>query len=153
MIWIFLLATVLLFSAIFLVVYILRKKPVDEPLPTLAEQLRAFTICWDLYGVPASARAPMLRYVRSDQLNCFNGLGWLSSDGTCVAGVSWEDQNTCAVAWPAGTKKLSETSFAHELWHAATWTLGGLDPDHKGPGFAPGGQVEQANAALRAAGL
>jgi len=129
------------------------KKPADQPLPTLADQLLAFTIVWDLYGVPASVRAPMIRYVRSDQLNCADGQGWRQSDGRCVAGSSWQDQNTCAVAWPRGTKKLSETSFAHELWHAATWALGGLDPNHTGPGYAPGGAVEQANAKLREAGL
>ena len=152
MIYVLLLVAVLLFSGIFLLVHFL-KKPVDEPLPTLADQHRAFQIVWKVYGVPDDVIPPSIRYVRSDQLNCFAGLGWKTSDGRCVAGVSWEDQNACAVAWPVGTKKLSQTSFAHELWHAATWVLGGLDPDHTGPGFAPGGQVEQANKALREAGL
>jgi hypothetical protein len=135
------------------VVLVIRRKSKEYPIPTLAQQARCFAIVWDLYDVPDSARPPMIRWVCGDLLNCYGGRGWTVIGGTCVAGVSWQDQNTCAVAWPPGTKKLSDTAFAHELWHAATWVLGGIDPDHTGPGFAPGGQVEQANKALKERGL
>jgi len=65
--------------------------------------------------------------------------------------MSWQDFDASAIAWVRG--KLSDGALAHEMWHAYTWQTGELDPLHTGPGFATGGPVQQANDALRAAGL
>ena len=55
------------------------------------------------------------------------------------------------VAWHGG--KFSDTALAHELMHAVQAHEGIADPLHRMSVWQPGGAVELANEALRAAGL
>ncbi len=147
----------ILFGALGLVVHFLRKRShqlqvLEDISFRTANLARALEIVWvETYGMELHL-APYVRWVEASDLNCYGNRGWTSALG-CVAGLSWVEINTCAVAWPRGTNRFSDTSFAHELVHALRWHVGTPDANHIGGDFQPGGLVELANNALRAAGL
>ena len=68
-------------------------------------------------------------------------------------GVSQLHSNCCwsRVGWD-GELAMSETALAHEMGHCALWAEG-YGAGHRTDYYGPGGLVEQANEALRAAGL
>jgi hypothetical protein len=125
--------------------------PPDEPPPRKPRQEEAVAQVMTAYQA-AGLDGPSVRWREGADLDCGNGAGW--SEGECVAGVfDLHAPAEISVAWRAGDT-FSRTGMAHELWH---WLLfwRGQDPDHehRGPGFAPGGAVDQANHSLAAAGL
>lgn len=93
------------------------------------------------------------------QLDCPRGFltgdfYWSLDKHQCVAGVFWTDIYFIQVGYVLDIK-LSHTSLAHELLHAhilLNYDTNG-DPDHKNPGFLPGGLVDQINADLAVRGL
>lgn len=153
---IFVATAVVLFGAIFGVVsYLSRRSKVKAQVsegPDRVNVLMALNIIWEQTFKMDRKLLPRIDWVTGKRLNCHNGTGWFDANGQCVAGASWQDQYASAVAWVPG-ELLSDTALAHELTHVLTWHKGGLDPDHEGPLFSPGGLKDQAVEALRAAGL
>lgn len=121
--------------------------------PMIEGQPEADQLVWlDLYQMDDHT-VPSVEW-RRESLDCGGGLGWKEpAVGYCVLGVFWRSGWYAEVAIPPG-KRISDTSFAHELAHARSWVVNGSgDDDHSGPAFQPGGLVDQAVAALREAGL
>jgi hypothetical protein len=153
---IFALVSVSLFGSIALAVYFLRKRNQQAAEAARANTAyrdanlpRATHVVWvELWGLDLDW-TPRIDWVDGARLNCYEGRGW-KAQGMCVAGLSWRDTMTCAVAWPAGTTRFSDTAFAHELLHARSWHTGEVS-DHSSPAFMA--DVLAADAALRAAGL
>lgn len=124
---------------------------------TLAGQERATAIVWESrYGM--TAPPPHVAWRLQAALDChpdpFKNAGFTLDGIGCVGGAYWGLSRVAEVALPDG-RPISGTSFAHELWHAALHELGDAtgDPEHLGDGWRAGGEVELANADLRAAGL
>jgi len=103
------------------------------------------------YGLPRE-KLPRIMWVTGAKLNCHDGDGWLDANGQCVAGNSWRDSYTSAVAYRPGMK-LAESALPHELGHVLLWTQGKDDPNHESQIFAPGGLVDQGRNLLRTKAL
>jgi hypothetical protein len=128
-------------------------------------QRLAVRVVWnETYSMMAPA--PTLGWVNQASLNCnkedghYNGFKIYNGD--CVWGVTWTAAKEVWLAHPAP----EYTSFswngvlAHELLHYSLFlNTGDADVDHKDPGFGTlyghpaGGAIDQADAALVAAGL
>ena len=114
----------------------------------------ATQIVWQQQYVMGDALPPVVYWVVGDALNCADGQGWAPAPSKytlppCVAGLYYQDEKTAYVAWPNGTRYISDTSFAHELCHAFMWaTTGDGDENHVGPCYTLGGYVQIANEAL-----
>lgn len=101
---------------------------------------------------------PAVRWRSGSDLNCSWGgdryLGFHLEDGTCASGVDYCVGRQVEAAYPYANRPFSQTSYAHELNHQRMWDqYGTIDPMHSDPSWAPGGLVDQADAALAADGL
>jgi len=124
----------------------------DQDLPDKPGQPQALSVVLGSFGAPVDLSAPAVLWREGPALDCGNGAGWLA--GPCVGGLfDRRAPDEVQVAWHTGDT-FSRTSLAHELGH---WFLfaQGFDPDegHRGPAFAPGGLVDEANRALANAGF
>lgn len=94
-----------------------------------------------------------------------DGIGFLEY-GECKSGVSSDDGEVVIVRYPPqGTTIGTDVDWydpydiliailPHEFWHVESGQRGeGPDHDHRGHGFAPGGEVAQATALLVSIGL
>lgn len=148
--FIFLFVVMMVAVGIVLLVRHLLSKPTPAG-PPAADLAKAMKIVWnETYG--RTDTPPEVTWIESQFLNCGSGNGW-EYLGTCVAGLSWTDSGISQCAWPKPAILISVSSFAHELCHHYLARIGQPDPNHTGPGFAPGGIKDQANMALKAAGL
>lgn len=80
------------------------------------------------------------------------------SNGHCDAGLTFTDLDLCEVALyppePNFVFSGPASAFAHELLHMHLYyATGDGDAGHTRPEWQPGGLLDQANAALKAAGL
>lgn len=119
------------------------------------QQTLATDIVWrEQYGEESSP--PPLTFVTGKKLDCYSGGGFMfdmPEGRMCLGGVFAPKTYQIQVAHPRRFK-WSESSFAHELWHAHMWNLfRDADHYHTSTGYKPGGAVEKANQALRRAGL
>lgn len=124
--------------------------------PGLAE---ATAFVWQAYG--RRDTAPKVRVVEGAELSCTDPnsgkpgfvviLG--AEDGSprqdCREGFTMSPLEV-SVAWHG--EPWSRTSLAHEMMHARQARDGIIDPDHRRIEWGPGGEVDQANAALEAQG-
>lgn len=143
----------------------------SSPPITLEDEVSASRIVW--WGTYEMHRdRPPVVWVSPEHLTCspdllghLRGFDSPNPAHRCVAGVTFLPLGECYVAAPEGYP-ISRTSFAHELAHAAIWYWRldgdprgapgenpGADVTHDYAAFAPGGLLEQANAALKEAGL
>lgn len=131
--------------------------PTQAP-ETVAGERAAMSAILATYGAPAALGAPAVRW-HVDDLDC-EGTAWTppsfkTLEGYrpglgCVRGLfDQADPDEVQIALPGGSlSPAAVASLAHE---AAHWFLfastGDADTDHRGPYFAPGGQVDRAAAA------
>jgi len=108
--------------------------------PRAAEAIR---IVWSYYGMPMD-RCPQVYWVK--------GRTYTNPFGDERYGESFTYRNAVQVAHVPGTD-ISETALSHELWHKVLAARGMDTPNHEDMGFRPGGMVDGANEALKAAGL
>lgn len=119
------------------------------------DQAEATEIVWR-QQYAQTRRPPRVEWVTGDELTCEDGHRFMVPgqdwEPTCVWGAYWDARNLAQVAdWGV---PISDTAFAHELNHARLWLNFGIwDTSHADPSFAPGGEVERANRALKEAGL
>lgn len=136
-----------------------------DPTP-LDHQSEAIEIIWSTFG--AKIPMPTVFWVKGDALNCDNGTAFQTPIG-CMAGLT--DRNLPDFvqvaliegdpigAPPQTTPGMSPapgSGLAHEMCHSLAARGGTTDGGgnvHGGECFRLGGLVDQANAALGAAGL
>jgi len=137
----------------------------SAPLP---RQDEAMQIVWN-QAYMRSDSPPGIQWISGNDLNCFPdpksnlfegfwGAKWYGGPHTteCEAGLSWTDISLSQIAVypPEPYFLFSSSSFAHELnHHRLARETGDGDGNHTDPSWGPGGIVEYANTALRAAGL
>ncbi len=104
------------------------------------------------------AETPPVYWYGGAILTCDNGRGIDIGEGQCEWGV-YVDGAAIVVAPPGALigdplgSAPPTSALAHEMGHAASDQRGeGVDYDHAGHFFAPGGEVEQATAMLQARG-
>jgi hypothetical protein len=123
------------------------------PAPADADQ--AIAAVADMYGM---SFVPTVHFY-AGEADCDGGF---MEYGDCYDGATSDDGTLVIVRVPPDGITLGndidgvpgDATLAHELWHAASVQRGeGPDQDHRGHGFAPGGEVAQATAMLVAAGL
>jgi hypothetical protein len=126
--------------------------------PGLAEATAAV---WSGYG--RQDAPPAVRVVEGAELSCTDPVSGkpgfpvlLPSDSgmgapvtACREGFTFLPTEVM-VAWTG--QPWSRTSLAHELMHARQAREGVIDSHHRRPEWAPGGEVDQANAKLAATG-
>lgn len=135
------------------------------PYPEQESQDEAVEIVWRGTYAMGGKSPPRIEWKLPETLDCGDGVAFTvkipTTDASgkrvlkdrCVYGIYWPTLHKAQVAWPEGAN-YSSTAFAHELWHAAmAWKRLPDDATHISAGFQPGGEVDQANATLRARGL
>lgn len=135
-----------------------------SPPSMIAHQEDATELVWrGVYGVPRDKAPPDIYWIEQADLNCApdeNGVfqGFYRDKASyevnlqCVGGVLWTPSWYAQIAHHQPFV-FSESSFAHELYHAFLSLHGSPDPTHSGPGWKPGGILEKANEALEASGF
>jgi hypothetical protein len=119
-----------------------------------AEELQAREMVWASLGALDEA-PPSVSWEAGEACPMRTGGGryivFGSDNGPwrCLSGWYWEPDHHARVIW---TDRISDSSYAHELYHGWLWLhTGDLDPGHLGAGWATA--VPHANALLRDAGL
>jgi hypothetical protein len=122
----------------------------ERPGPAGSEE--AVRLAWHAFG--CESEPPEVVWRSGGMLDCASGRGWKDRWGRCVSGLSHPGGRLVEVAWD-GRSPPSGTSLVHELGHSVLFRQGSPDgdPEHKGPMFAPGGEVERVNLIVRDAGL
>lgn len=110
-------------------------------------------IIWQFYG--RTDTPPLVHWVEGKALNCTdpnNGRPGFYAPGIgCRGGATYTPWDVW-VAWVGDETSIAETTMGHEFWHVVDLREGRLDPHHLGPAWQEGGLVDQANAAVAAAG-
>ena len=90
----------------------------------------------DVFG--RSDEPPRVRWVERSALTCKDEKtgrpGFPTPDG-CAEGLTMTSTEV-QVAWRDGDR-FADTQLAHELWHAALFRQGLMDPGHRSSGFRP----------------
>jgi hypothetical protein len=121
----------------------------------------ATSFTWDAYG--RKDAPPKVRVVEGDELTCTDpasgkpGFSVILEDpdhpgrfvSACREGFTFLPTEV-SVAWTG--QPWSRTALAHELMHARQAREGVIDSGHTRPEWQPGGEVDQVNARLMAAG-
>lgn len=117
---------------------------------------RAERIAWEDAPYAQTIRRPFTELVRDERLNCHGGWGfrdWMEpGDERCLAGMTDGENWRVWIAAPYFLKP-SASALCHEYWHLVLWQTGDVDDLHLGPGWRPGGEVDQCKANLRGRGL
>lgn len=151
-------------SSLFLILCLSWAGCATAPLPRQDEALQ---IVWN-QAYMRSDSLPGIQWISGSDLTCFPdkmgvnggfwGSNWYGGPKTtmCDAGLSWTDISLSQIAVypPVPHFLFSTSSFAHELNHHRLYReTGDGDGGHTDPSWGPGGVVQYANTALRAAGL
>jgi len=115
-------------------------------------ELMARDIVWSSYGGTDEA-PPRVFWTEGEPCPTLPGGHILKTreDGTikCLLGWYWEPDH---YAWVITRDKISDSAYAHELYHGWLWIhTGDLDPGHWNAGWTTA--VWHANDLLREAGL
>jgi len=116
------------------------------------DELHARDIVWTFFGATQEA-PPSVHWEEGEACPTIPGRHILRylDNGTikCLLGWYWEPDHHARVI---RTDKISDSAYAHELYHAWLWIhTGDLDPNHRNPGWTT--VVGHANDLLRQSNL